>query len=100
MPDHSEILSVLDDLDHEARFTYRNFPATDLDELSLVEDYQDALVELKDIAKKFSKNVRAQTTYEDTLAEGLLQGWNDKLAKLESDLNIYRREVRRRILDL
>ena len=64
-----------------------------------MKDYEDSLSELKTIAKRFSKAVRTLGSL-NNLEPGLLETWKSKLAKFESDLNVYRREVRRRIADL
>ena len=99
MADPSEVVAELDDAEHEAEFSFRNFPANGLDERGLVKDYEDSLSELKTIAKRFSKAVRTLGSL-NNLEPGLLETWKSKLAKFESDLNVYRREVRRRIADL
>ena len=67
-----------------------------LDEVTLVEDYQEALCSLNESVKKYSKAVRAL----GKMADPNLQSWKDCLAKHESDLNMYRREIRRRSTDL
>ena len=99
MADPSEVVAELDDAEHEAEFSFRNFPANGLDEKGLVKDYEDSLSELKTIVKRFSKAVRILGSL-NNLEPGLLETWKSKLTKFESDLNVYRREVRRRIADL
>ena len=97
MSEEDVILSRLDDLDHEIEYLYRNFPAASLDELSIVDDYVETLASLNDYVKKFSKDVR---TLSSQFGADRALTWKEKLSKNEADLGLYRREVRRRILDL
>ena len=100
MADKTE-LENLDDLEHEVEFLLRNNPANGLDELALVPDYEQSITELFNLVKQISKNVRQLGTKDDgTLGAGVLDGWKGKLLNFESQMNLYRREVKRRALDL
>ena len=66
-------------------------------EISIAQDYEETLASLNDFAKKFSKEVRTLSAHHG--AEKATT-WKEKLVKIESDLGLYRREVRRRLSDL
>ena len=101
MSDHPSILDELDDIEHEIEYLYRNFPASNLDEISIEQDYLDTLASLNELVKKFSKNLRSLTSrHADSVGADVLNSWKEKLGKAESDLGMYRREVRRRLSDL
>ena len=97
MTEEADILTNLDDLEHEIEYLYRNFPASGLDEISIAQDYEETLASLNNLAKKFSKEVRTLSAHHG--AEKATT-WKEKLVKIESDLGLYRREVRRRLSDL
>ena len=100
MANHSAVLQSLDDLEHEIEYYYRNFPSTGLDEPSIGPDYLESLNLLNDLVKKLSKGVRELNAHKEAVGDDTVQSWKDKLTKHESDLGMYRREVRRRLADL
>ena len=100
MANHTAVLQNLDDLEHEIEYYYRNFPSTGLDEPSITPDYLESLNLLNDLVKKLSKGVRELNAHKEAVGNDTMQSWKDKLAKHESDLGMYRREVRRRLADL
>ena len=85
----AELIADLDDIDHEAEFLLRNFPAAGLDEPSLIQDYEDALIELKTLTKNFSKATRALINAKDEVVDAVVHSWPSKLMQLEGNDNVY-----------
>ena len=101
MATQEEILEQLGDLEHDIAYAYRNFPSNALDELSLGQDYEAALVSLDATVRSYSKAVNSLTIrFGASIDPDSIQAWKEKLTKMESDLSMYRREVRRRLADL
>ena len=96
----AELMEELEDVEHEIEFNLRNFPASGLDEPALIEDYDVALNDLKELSKRFSKGIRKLTSPSMGTDATVIESWKAKLTKIEGDLNLHRREVRRRALDL
>ena len=96
----AEITEQLDDIEDEAEFTFRNFPANKLDEECLIGDYEKFLDSLNSLARKYSRSVRKLTNLQEAGNPQMSDTWKNKMTKFEEDLNLYRREVRRSILDL
>ena len=74
-PQHSlakELATQLEDLEAKADFNLRNYPANELDEIALVEDYEESLSEMKRICIGFSKVLKKLTSQLDPTA---LEGW-------------------------
>ena len=49
MTDAKELATQLEDFEAEAEYNLRNYPANQLDEIALVEDYEESLAEMKRI---------------------------------------------------
>ena len=91
-----EILAQLEELEHDIAYAYRSFPSNGLDELSLKQDYEVTLSSLEVTVRTFSKAVNSLTIHHHAaLGPDAVQTWKEKRSKMESDLGMYRREVRR-----
>ena len=101
--DMSTILEVskeLEDLEDEKSFIFRTLPADSLDEISLIPDYEESLKNLTSIAMAMNKALKNLTAFGNQIEPDVLESWKTKVTGLETALNLYRREVRRRCLQL
>ena len=90
MTDAKELATQVENLEAEAEYNLRNYPDNELNEIALVEDYEESLSEMKRICMGISKVLKKLTSQLEPTA---LEGWLAKQKKLEKDANLHRREV-------
>ena len=82
----AEITEQLDDIEDEAEFTFRNFPANKLDEECLIGDYEKSLDSLNSLARKYSRSVRKLTNLQEAGNPPMSDTWKNKMTKFEEDI--------------
>ena len=99
--DVGELLLQLHDDHHDCEFGFVQFPATGLLELGQVNMYLENLKETQELVKKVSRTFsRICTGNPAGIDQDTLESWRTKTSKLSTDLQGYRGEIMRKVIDL
>ena len=99
--DAGELLQQLHDDHHDCEFGFVQFPATGLLELGQVDMYLENLRETQELVKKVSRTFsRIRSDNTAGIDQEVLEGWRTKTSKLSTDLQGYRGEIMRKVIDL
>ena len=99
--DVGELLQQLHDDHHDCEFGFVQFPATGLLELGQVNMYLENLKETQELVKKVSRTFsRICSGNPAGIDQDTLDSWRTKTSKLSTDLQGYRGEIMRKVIDL
>ena len=99
--DAGNLLQQLHDDHHDCEFGFEQFPATGLLELGQVNMYLENLKETQELVKKVSRNFsRICSGDTDGIDQAVKEDWRTKTSKLSTDLQGYRGEIMRKVIDL
>ena len=99
--DAGTLLQQLHDDHHDCEFGFEQFPATGLLEPGQINMYLENLKETQELVKKVSRNFsRICSGDTDGIDQAVKEDWRTKTSKLSTDLQGYRGEIMRKVIDL